>query len=565
MYTPINPVDSSIHTGPNPWFLWHGMVFIIAFSVLMPIATFVILYDKDRFYRAHNVMGVVILVLLVLGWAFLAQGDSVEKNGAIYLSQNMSLVGSGHSVTGIIAKYVALAVCVSGVVLRAIQMPKKVRFVIRVAHGIVGVLIAVLGVFVVWNGWVRLGVTYLTILDTTPIVWSIGVLGCAGVYTWHIYKAQWEASKCPPLVGNTVLGSSPADIECVAQRECHPMSFGELVDLVKDSKFFIFNRTEVIVWDDSFIHPGGMSVVEPFLGRDITMVFSGQDTFHDIENRSTRLWSHSAQALEKLRSMRVGVLDSDTSTDVGRSENFSMDMYDEYEKSVGLIAGKMPANKAGDCVQFSIKIIDLVLFSCISIGSKLRLSLNYEASAVERTYTVAELSLVDRTVVFYIKIYPEGELTPLLNELSVNDTVFVSGLAQPVPLPRTNTRILLLAAGTGIVPMLSYMEAAGDDSEVTVLWWLRDQRDLFLEARIKAIARVREFVIFFTAPTDDQIPLIHPKCRIDHGRISCEILMPHIGAEPTTIVMSGPHGFVLAAGRMVNQTMAEGSVLLSLD
>ncbi len=576
-----NEMDAVLPTSPNPWFLWHGIFFIITFSLLMPVATYLILVNKERFYETHNILGVIILVLLVLGWACLAQGVSINDGGVGYLMENMSPVGISHSVTGIIAKYVALAVCLSGVLLRVLRMPKRVRFFVRVAHGVVGVAIAVMGIFVVWNGWVRIGITYNSVLDSSPIIWALGLVGFSMAYMWHIYDTKWRRKAADTTVAADQ--TKETDIENTttpANAAC--MSFGEMVEIVKEARFFVFNKTEVIVLDEDFVHPGGMGVLEPFLGRDITMVFAGQETFVDSETNATRMWSHSAQALERLRSMRVGVLEADGgSTEVGRGEQLSMELFDESEKSVGIITATEKANETGDCIKMTVKVVDVLLFSVIEVGTKLKLSMSYELAAIERTYTVADIVTSERTVVFYVKVYPQGELTPLLNNLEVNDIVFISGRASPIPLPSPSKDVLLVCAGTGIVPMLPYINAVLADENLetckkcTVLWWIRNQQELFFMERMndilnheKAEDRINSVQLHFTA-NDEHNTLpenMHKKITVSSGRISCDILQNFFNTkDPVTVVMSGPSGFTNAATTISNSLMVEGSVLINLD
>ena len=140
----------------DPWLLTHGVVFIVNYSLLMPSAAFVILFDRERFYQLHNILGVIITILLVAGWGSLAGASSDKANGNVYSPMGDSSVAMTHSATGIIARFVAVVVCIIGVVLGVVRMPKRIRLGVRLAHGAMGVGISVFGPLVVWNGWVRL-------------------------------------------------------------------------------------------------------------------------------------------------------------------------------------------------------------------------------------------------------------------------------------------------------------------------------------------------------------------------------------------------------------------------
>jgi hypothetical protein len=438
---------------PDPWLITHGVVFILDFSVLMPIASFLILWDRERFYSLHNALGVVILVLLVVGWASLTNANKNKEAGNIYLPFDDSAIARSHSLTGIIARFVAVGVCFLGVILAVVRMPKKVRPIVRWSHAIVGLALSFYGPFVVWNGWVRMGVTYGTILDTSPFVWLLVVIVLTVSFPVGVLIRRRRKSDKNETQTDADQGEPSS----------HPpvLALPDVFSLVKDKDYFLFNDTEVVVLDPAFVHPAGNEVLAPYVGKDITRIFSGTELFDD--NGRKRTWVHSAAALAKLTEMIVCTLDMprerSLSTVVPQSTGWpTSTSLDEGDKTVGIVVSmeQVSRNRDSPTLRFEIKIIDPLAFNLMTIGTKMKLSTHYTGSAVERIYTIAQIEPADRVVVFYIKIYPDGMLTPRLALLAVYETVYMSGCIAPV---NTDPKVpvLLLAAGTGLVPMLSYM------------------------------------------------------------------------------------------------------------
>jgi len=481
---------------------------------------------------------------------------------------NDSPIGLSHSVTGIIARFVAVGVCIIGVILAVVRMPKSVRPFVRWSHGIVGILLSIYGPIVVWNGWVRIAITTDSPLDTTPVIWlsvSIAlVLAYAGGLVYKRMRPLDE--KCEDVDGSTISESDePGDIE----KSIPLMSLSQVLDIVRDKEYFLFNVTEVVILDPEFQHPGGNTVLSQYNGKDITGVFGGTEIFEDGDRK--RAWTHSVVALNRLRDMRVCMIDlmgdgSSTIGTCGAPGAFSIDDT-SWSKTVGIIVGKLYVTKS--VIQLQIKVMDILMFGLVELGSKIKLSLQYGEEAVERTYTIAEIFEPERIIYLYIKIYDSGELTPSIAKVDDHDSVFLSGLVAPVKIPVDDDGLLLLAAGTGIIPMISYIKASVADSHgVHVMWWLHDADDVFLCEVLSALMDMGVTVdIFFTHPREGDDVVVSGMLvglNVRQGRINEDMVTAAASGRHPTVVMSGPPGFI-SAGSSAILTAGLGEKFFCLD
>jgi NAD(P)H-flavin reductase len=539
-------------TKPDPYLLAHGIVFIIAFSILMPVTSYLILWDRERYYVTHNVVGIIITVLLVIGWGLLTGAVKGREAGKMYLPMNDNAVGLSHSPTGIVARYVAVGVCIIGVILAVVRMPPKVRPFVRWSHGVVGVLLSIYGPFVVWNGWVRMAVTANSALDTTPMIWLSVVIGVVFAYAIGLVLRRMSPPVKQQTDSITNEDANGDDIE----KSIPSLSLAQVLELVRDREYFLYNGTEVIMLDPEFIHPGGTAVMAQYIGKDISSVFGGTEMFEDGDRK--RVWSHSTIAMSRLREMRVCTIDlGDGNSTTGTwNGNFSIDETGGWSKTVGIIVGKSVATLATSqhpVIQLRIKVLDILLFGLIEIGSKIKLSLQYSEDSVERTYTVAEIFDADRIIVLYIKVYPNGVMTPLIAALEDHDSVFISGLVSPTKLASGNG-VVMLAAGTGIVPMLSYLLSSDSGC---LLWWLSDVGDVFLVDVLKSylIGKSVRMKIFFTCIQQREELIMDqvPDWIVGEGRICEDALRSAIGdLDVSMVVMSGPPGFIKAGSAAVS-------------
>ena len=572
METSIQQVD--------PWLLTHGLLFIANYSILMPIATFVIYYNRDKFYQLHCVLGIIITILLVAGWASLAGATADKTNGRVYGPMGTSSVAKSHSATGIVARFVAVVVCIIGVVLGVLRMPKHVRTFVRLCHGIGGISISLFGPAVVWNGFVRLQpfIPPISFFDTTPVFWYSTVIALLA-YILCRFIVSYIRRKSPKVEREIEIST---DIE----NSVPILTIADTIELIRTDTqgFYLFMGDQLIRLPRSksdFDHPGGLDPLKPFEGKDISNVFSGIEGFNDSGRQ--RFHQHSIEACRIIHSFRKGRvtgplsnIPTDTSTVVGGTR-FSMDescaggipmfSIDEEGKSVGTLVSAIKINESDEfpVIRFTFEISDFVMVSSVGAGSKIRLSLSNPT--VERTYTVVNCDQEKKRIDLVIKIYSSGEMTSRLALLTENDQVSLSGYSCP-PFPRyledpTMKSLLLIAAGTGIVPIMYYMERS--ETETTVLWSLRNREDVFFIDELDNLLSLKpniRLIVFFTGNGNDSDQMgFSDKVEIRTGRIQVPVT-PDCGGA----VMSGPRDFVECMHKNLTEvSRIRPEMILSLD
>lgn len=564
----------------DPWLLAHGIIFTLNYAILMPVATFLIILDRERFYQGHNILGVIITVLLVAGWATLSGATAEAADGGGYSPMSDSSVGLSHSVTGIVGRFFAVVVCIVGVILGVVRMPKHIRFAVRWAHGVAGVALSFYGPLVVWNGWVRIQpfIPSIPAFDSTPMVWYTFVILLCLVLGTRTLRNTVILSRDRKLTDEVKDEPDPTiDVE----KAVPVLSVPDVVELIKNDKesLFFFFENQVIRIDDvkSFDHPGGVDILSTFNGKDITGIVYGEESFED-QGRQRRV-PHSSMAVRRLLDYRVGKIDTTIPTVTDSStaliddfpEMFSID---EEGKSVGIISDITTLNNSPDFPvrKFLIKIVDPVMLMRASAGMKIRLSLSLddETDTVERTYTI--VSLEKGVMELIIKMYPEGALTSRLVKMTVNQPLFFSKLASAPQLSMELSFLLFLAGGTGIVPLMYYIEST--DARAHVLWSVRKVSDLFhvivLNEIIDKFDGKLKITIQLTgeaeAPTPESLGFsdlvaILPG-RIQESTLS-EILVYDINA--CGAIMSGPPNFIECMHASLTATGLDARKILSLD
>lgn len=586
---------TTIAQGVDPWLLAHGIIFILNYSFLMPIASFIIYYNRDKFYQAHCILGVVITVLLVAGWASLTGATRNKEHGYSFGPMSETSVAKSHSATGTVARFVAVVVCIVGVILGVLRMPKRVRAAVRVAHGVGGVGISLFGPAVVWNGFVRLQplIPPIAIFDSTPIMWYSGVLTIF-IYIFYSYAKSIRNSYKTKIIAVHDQSTEMADLETSVQA----ISISEALELMRSDNrgIFVFYHDELIRVPRAkaeFDHPGGIVPISQYEGKDISDFFAGREAFND-EGRQ-RYHEHSREALRILFAFRVGrvqgplsqAFGGDSSTVAGANgmsidESYSGPMFsiDEEGRSSGTVIciDRLTENIEEPVMRFTIEINDLVLLSCLSAGMKIRLSLA-DNDTIQRTYTIVSFDSVKRHFTLMIKIYANGFLTSKLAELSPGDSVILSNLSSP-PLPEHFlvphvSRHILIAGGTGIIPIMYYMERVKDWS--VIFWSLRTHEDVFFLSELDEILRRKQtdgcrirIVIHITGISSerfDAIPgLSSDKVSIEYGRITPSSIMERVDSfEGVSVVMSGPKRFAESMHDYMVSIGVASDRVLSLD
>jgi len=248
---------------------------------------------------------------------------------------------------------------------------------------------------------------------------------------------------------------------------------------------------------------------------------------------------------------------------------------------------------------FRIQVADLGKFGAAGIGSGSRVYMSLlgkDSQGLTRPYTVVSVSPDQRSVDFAIKIYPEGKFTSQLGKMKEGGKVGLSEamMHASVPsIPSPPTMIIMIAGGTGITPMLSYIRECGKYAlGGVILWWVRNSSDLFLTEELSRLCNKYplRIKVYYTQPETNpefepgQQVVVGGALRKDslprypefvknalHGRISSSAILEGIGGflpvDPRDIgvIMSGPDGFIETTNKAVSELEIPQERLLCLD
>jgi len=147
----------------------------------------------------------------------------------------------------------------------------------------------------------------------------------------------------------------------------------------------------------------------------------------------------------------------------------------------------------------------------LPVGQHISLRLhNSEGKEVVRPYTPVSGEDQLGSVDFVIKVYPTGEMTPLLGRLKLGDKVGFRGPKGRMEYkPNMKRAIGMIAGGTGITPMYQVMKAilraSGDKTRISLIYANVAEEDILLRAELDEIAaaypeQVSVFYVLNTPP-----------------------------------------------------------------
>jgi NAD(P)H-flavin reductase len=291
----------------------------------------------------------------------------------------------------------------------------------------------------------------------------------------------------------------------------------------------------------------------------------------EVKEGRTRFVAHSGEAFKLVNKWKIGAV-----------KDFAepSEIFENTEGIIGRIVSKRRISQATDFPVILFRIKVTTGLEHIRLGSRLYVSIS--ESSTQRPYTVCSIEKEDEIIEFAIKIYPEGRLTSLLAKLRLNDVLSLSNPIERPPIPHLPTSpalLVFLAGGTGMVPMMSYFdECAKIALGGFLLWWVRNEEDLFLLDKLEVWTKSKNVrvVYFFTQPLSEtsdsassrRIITIVPSLI---GRISSSTILEAFGhslpVNPAEIawIMSGPEGFITSALDAVSDVGAPSNRIISLD
>ena len=535
--------DSGSEGPVNPYFLAHGIIFITTFAILMPLTAFLILINRAKYFNIHKYLGVLIVCLLIAGWVLINPGGAADESGD-YAGFSDSPIGSTHADFGGIGCWVAVGVCALGVVLWFIKLPRTMKTAVRYTHGIVGIGLSFFGPYVVWTGWAQLDpplVPKFDYLDESPLIWLSLAIILGTVYLFFEVKSRLSRAS-----------TSPSNERVISQKEIDGMIENGKLILLFDGSVFEVPKT--------FTHPGGRDVLEALNGKDIGQVMRGIESFQ-VRNR-TRVYGHSDEALKQALTMKIGVASNLSPT--------TTEEHDASETAKSYSATIVSMNIVNTARDFPVRLFEFRLEepTAIVIGSKVFMSIDN----ITRPYTVCKSSIDGKTFEMCIKIYPQGQLTNRLNQMKVGQTVSLSRPSMHPPISSAASPPILavfLAGGTGITPMIGYLQQCSQLALGGYLfWWVRHEGDVFLMSDLEDWGRKFnvQILVFYTQPLGTTEAVAKKT-----GRVCAKAILDAFGgslpvqADQISWVFSGPQGFAGATDETLRELGARSERIVALD
>ncbi len=215
-------------------------------------------------------------------------------------------------------------------------------------------------------------------------------------------------------------------------------------------------------------------------------------------------------------------------------------------------------NAANDMVSFTIQINRLFKFG--QAGQHHPVFIRVNGIRYERTYSLTQLDA--QHVLLSVKKVDAGIVSSyLVEKTQVGDIIEFGQPFGEMKLPSTRSPLILLAAGSGITPMLSLLKALSQTKDMSeqpiqLLYWVKRHADAAFKARFDELAAQYpnfKFQIFFTQEAQAD-------ARLGASHIA---QIENLGAS--TIYACGPSGFVTQAEQLCSSAQCFMSEAFSMS
>jgi cytochrome-b5 reductase len=193
----------------------------------------------------------------------------------------------------------------------------------------------------------------------------------------------------------------------------------------------------------------------------------------------------------------------------------------------------------------------------VPTGYHIHIKAMVEGMEITRSYTAVPTLPEDggrsgECLQFLIKIYPDGAITPILDKLIIGDDIEVSDYTGNFQLSSLSNKstLYLIAAGTGITPMISLLPHLSVQTNKLLLNFNKTSKDVIWKEKLHRYAQDRNMKIF------DIFSEEHNTSSGLHGRISKDLLqnlIQHQDIPSSYACICGPKGFVDAAYRILQE------------
>ncbi|KAG0417657.1 NADH-cytochrome b5 reductase 2 [Dictyocoela roeselum] len=163
-------------------------------------------------------------------------------------------------------------------------------------------------------------------------------------------------------------------------------------------------------------------------------------------------------------------------------------------------------------------------------------------------------------LLFAIKVYPNGTLSPYINSLNIGDKLKLGPVISKLDFDEKWKHVLMIAGGTGITPMLQIIESQKQSKFVVVFCNLTIE-DVFLTDRLLK-DNIEVIHVIEKASTDGRENNCRNVKANHHGRINKEILAEILSGRDSfdKVFVCGPDGMMEAVCGKKNLDKTQGEL-----
>lgn len=264
----------------------------------------------------------------------------------------------------------------------------------------------------------------------------------------------------------------------------------------------------------------------------------------------------SMHAIEKQKSPVNAIFDMVLGT---HTTNFWLQKINplwSVQQALGKIVEK--EQSAADTISLTIKINRL--FKMGLAGQHHPITVEINGRRYERTYSLTQLDT--QHVLLTAKKVEKGIVSNWLFEhAQVGEVIEFGRPYGDMLLPQVASPLILVAAGSGITPMYSLIQALAanqqlDRQPVHLMYWVKKNADVAFKQQFEQFAQQYpdfKFDVFYT----QEVPA--------DARLNNEYLHIIKNLEQSTVYVCGPSGFVATAGQLFEQAKVLKSEAFSLS
>ncbi len=190
-------------------------------------------------------------------------------------------------------------------------------------------------------------------------------------------------------------------------------------------------------------------------------------------------------------------------------------------------------------------------FQGFKAGQHINITAEIDGRRLTRSYSPSDRPRPDGLVRLTVKAVAGGRMSRhLCEQAQLGDVLELGPSFGDMQLPASPEPLLMLAAGSGITPLMSLLREAADQGlpqPITLLYWARSQAELCFAQELQAKALKHPgFVLHTITTANAQTPL--------SGRINAEqlaTLVPDLALRQ--VFACGPAGFVATARELCGQ------------